>query len=163
MPNWCNNILRIRGTKKQREEFKAKYCELVKVDWRENEILMIDFNKVIPEPETIEDCPEKYLIRNKEDADRAHLAWDENNPRRWFNWYKFRRDKWFCKWPGDPYDSTESKTMLRLDFDTPWGPPLGIIAKLIKDHPELKISGRFDEPNMDLHGSYTYKNYEKYL
>lgn len=163
MPNWCSNILVIRGTKQQRENFKNKYCELVKVGWNDKEVLSISFNKVIPEPTSIEECPEEYILRTKEDARREHLEWDENNPRKWFNWYKFHCNKWGCKWDCDPSNAEETDTALKLHFATPWGPPYGIIVKFIEDNSGLKISGRFDEPNMDLHGSYTYKNYQKYF
>ena len=161
MPNWCNNVMIIRGNKKQREEFKDKYCRLVKSEWEDKDILTLDFNKVIPQPKTIEECPEKYIIHNEEEARKEFLSWDENNERRWFNWYKFNCNEWGCKWNSSACDSIETKTTLRLIFDTPWGPPYNIIGKLIQNHPELKISGRYTEEGMEIYGSYNYKNYQE--
>lgn len=159
MPNWCHNKIIIRGSKKQREEFKEKYCELVNIPYHDEKIWSLDFNKVIPEPKTIKECPKKYLIRNAEEAEKRHLEYDESNERKWFDWYQYHCDNWGCKWEGDPDNSEECESSLTIKFYTPWGPPYKIISKLIKDNPELKITGRFDEPNMDLHMSFSYKTW----
>lgn len=159
MPNWCENKILIRGTKQQRKEFKAKYCKLVKVDWRDKEIWALDFNKVIPQPKSIEECPEEFIIHNEEEARKEFLNYDENNERRWFNWYRWACHNWGTKWNASPYDSRETDVCLTLWFDTPWSPPDPIISKLILDNYDLKITGRYDEPNMDIHGWYTYKDW----
>lgn len=158
MPNWCTNKLIIRGTQKQREEFKTKYCELVEVSWSDEKIWVLDLNKVIPEPRTIEECPKEYVIHNKEEAEQRHLGYDETYERKWFDWYRYHCDKWGCKWNAEPYDSKDKKTSFTIWFDTPWGPPYKVIAKLMRDNPKLKITGRCDEPNMDLHMKFNYED-----
>ena len=161
MPNLCMNTLVIRGTKQQRENFKKKYCEFVKKEYSDHEVLYLDFNKIIPEPETIDECPEEFILHNEKEARDLCLGWDENNPRKWFNWYKFHCNKWGCKWGADPYDYKETKTGLWLNFDTPWCPPIGIIRKLIIDNYDLKIKCSFDEPGMNIHGIISWDDFSE--
>lgn len=160
MPNWNENLLIIRGTKKQREEFKAKYCHIEHPEFSEHDILALSFDEIIPEPKTIDECPEKYIIHNKEEAVKKGLSWGENNERRWFNWYVWRNKHWGTKWDCVPVNSEETKTSLKLWFDTAWYPPVGIIERLIRDNYDLKISCIYNEPGMDIHGRISYLDFE---
>lgn len=161
MPNFCMNVLTVRGTKKQREEFKAKYCSLVKKEYSDREVLWLDFDKIIPQPKTINECPEKYILHNEEEARKDYLGWDESNPRKWFNWYRWRLNNWGTKWNCDPYDYKENKSGLWLCFDTAWTPPMNIIRRLIIDNYDLKIKCSFDEPGMDIHGCISYEDFDE--
>lgn len=161
MPNWCMNTLVVRGTKKQREEFKTKYCSLIKKEYSDHEVLSLDFDKIIPEPRTINECPEKYILHNKEEARKDCLGWDESDPRKWFNWYRWRLNNWGVKWNCDPYAHKETQTGLWLCFDTAWGPPIGVIRRLIIDNYNLKIKCSFDEPGMDIHGLISYEDFDE--
>ena len=160
MPNYCENLLIIRGSKKQREEFKKKYCEKVHLEYSNKDVISLIFENVIPEPKTIEECPEAYVIHNAEEARQHCLSWEENDERRWFNWYNWRRNYWQTKWEGLPVHSEETKTSLRLWFDTAWTPPIGVIRKLILDNYNLKIVCKFDEPGMDIHGKIMYSDFD---
>lgn len=160
MPNWNENYMIIRGSKEQREEFKKKYCSLVKNQWFDREILTLDFDKVIPQPKTREECPEEYIIHNETDAKKNHLSFDKKDPKNWFNWYKWRIDNWSTKWEANPIDSGETKTSLWIMFDTAWAPPENIIEKLIIDNYDLKITCRYNEPGMQLNGRYSYLDYD---
>ena len=123
-------------------------------------MLCLDFNKVIPEPETIDECPEKYIIHNKEEAAARFLGWDENDPKRWFDWYNWRISNWGTKWIGIPNASEETTKSLKLYFDTAWAPPSGVVERLILDNYNLKISCHYEEPGMGFSGTISYKQYE---
>ena len=57
MPNWCENTLSIKGTKEQIVDFNKRYLP--------NGIF--SFENIIPSPQTIEECPEDYILHNEEE------------------------------------------------------------------------------------------------
>lgn len=68
MPNYCENILIVKGDLP--EDFE------------------LDFNKIIPEPENKDECPLAYQHPD-------HL---ETGNKPWFDWYHWRIDHWNTKW-----------------------------------------------------------------
>lgn len=127
MPNDCQNKLIIKGTKEQLKKFLDTYIS-IKASGH-----YLDFNKIIPEPLTSEECDPQYVIAPNEDR-RLIFADD----RTWFDWYGWRLQYWNTKW--NSYENTiffASETELKIYFETAWDPCLPVITKLFELHPEL--------------------------
>ena len=87
MPNHVRTVIKISKLKKDDIDIVLNliatkledpdYPDEVKDDY------VIDFNKIIPEPTTIEECPEDCRVKS---AKEAHISEDEARP--WFNWYE---------------------------------------------------------------------------
>ena len=87
----------------------------------------LDFNLIIPEPVSKDECPEKYLLT----ADGKDYKGQDPNitkfeDRPWFNWYAWRRDNWGCKWNAD----TEEIAKNSVSFFTPDAPALPVLLHL---------------------------------
>lgn len=133
MPNWTQNIMVVRGTEIAVEYFLKKYIDSTGA---------FDFNKVIPEPKTKEECPEEYLI---EEGKEEHTS----SIKPWFDWYHWRCDHWGTKWnaactmitPKSLCTTTRAskrvhgKTWYEVEitYDTAWSPPMPVIEKLQKE------------------------------
>ena len=150
MPNYCNNVVEIRGPRKV---VKAL------VDHR------LDFMKIHPYPKDLDitagregpdDSPEQKALVAKEEANQERYGYK--------NWYDWCVNNWGTKWNagGDnqdlqiDYDEDEADTAIALfQFDTAWAPPLGVMQKLKDDHPELHIECRYSEPGVGFMGVWT--------
>ena len=147
MPNYCNNVVEIRGP---RRVVKAL------VDHR------LDFQKIHPMPKDLDitagregpdDSPEQKALVAKEKANLKKYGHK--------NWYDWCVAEWGTKWNagGDndammvDYDEDQADTAIALfQFDTAWAPALGVLERLKSDHPELWISCRYSEPGMGFYG-----------
>jgi hypothetical protein len=150
MPNYCNNVVEIRGPVAQ---VKAL------VDHK------LDFQKIHPYP------PELDITAGREGADDspeqiALVAAEESNLKKhgYKNWYDWCVNNWGTKWNagGDndamqvDYDEDVNDQGTALfQFDTAWAPPLGVLEKLMETHPELSIECRYHEPGVGFFGVWT--------
>jgi hypothetical protein len=150
MPNYCNNVVEIRGPVAQ---VKAL------VDHK------LDFQKIHPYP------PELDITAGREGADdspeqKALVAAEESNLKKYGykNWYDWCVNNWGTKWNagGDndammvDYDEDQGDQGTALfQFDTAWAPPLGVLEKLMDTHPELSIECRYHEPGVGFFGVWT--------
>ena len=150
MPNYCNNVVEIRGPQAQ---VKAL------VDHR------LDFQKIHPYP------PELDIVAGRSGADDspeqiALVAAEESNLKKYGykNWYDWCVNNWGTKWNagGDndamqvDYDEDQGDQGIALfQFDTAWAPPLGVLEKLMDTHPELSIECRYHEPGVGFMGVWT--------
>ena len=150
MPNYCNNVVEIRGPQAQ---VKAL------VDHR------LDFQKIHPYP------PELDIVAGRSGADDspeqiALVAAEESNLKKYGykNWYDWCVNNWGTKWNagGDndamqvDYDEDQGDQGIALfQFDTAWAPALGVLQKLMDDHPELSIECRYHEPGVGFMGVWT--------
>lgn len=141
MPNWTQNIMIVRGTKTALDYFLKKY-----IDSTGN----FDFEKVIPEPKTEDECPEKYIVKEVE----GHIS---SSYKPWFNWYDWRVDNWGTKWNSSstmvsPVTlCTVTRTSKRankkswyeveINYDTAWAPPDGVISALQDEFHDAMING----------------------
>ena len=150
MPNWCNNVVEIRGPQKV---VKAL------VDHR------LDFQKIHPCHPDLDimagsyggvDNPEQRALEAKEQANLAKHGHK--------NWYDWCVDNWGTKWNaggednGDmqvDFDADGDDSIALFQFDTAWAPPLGVMQKLRDDHPELSIECRYSEPGCGFLGVWT--------
>lgn len=91
----------------------------------------IDFNKIIPEPKSKDDCPSEFLAEN---SDMSHIMPSENKP--WYNWYAWRCAKWGtgCNADTDTDDISTDDTLVTFDTkDSTAFPIVAAISKQLKD------------------------------
>ena len=130
MPNHILNQLNISGNEKQilklREQIKGddnnEKCE-------DDDILLIDFEKIIPMPETEKD-----------------------------NWYNWRLENWGTKWNAYHFVDEPSDHGF-IQFDTAWSTPKPIIKKLSELYPTLTFYVEYADEDLGSNcGTYQYKN-----
>lgn len=129
MPNWCDNLLSITGTKKDRDALRkfVKSCDSE-----------FSCNKIVPEPpEVVESA--------KNDDSITPL------------WYEWRHEHWGVKWDVNNVEVGETEDALIYSFDTPWGPPSAAIHKLSVIFPNVVIDHYFSEPGEGFSGNDIYK------
>jgi len=150
MPNYCNNVVEIRGP--------VKVVKAL-VDHK------LDFMKIYPYP------PELDIVAGRSGADdspeqKALVAAEESNLKKYGykNWYDWCVSEWGTKWNagGDndammvDYDEdVDNQGTALFQFDTAWAPALGVLQKLMDDHPELSIECRYYEPGVGFMGVWT--------
>lgn len=136
MPAWCETTLKIKGE----SEYIYNFCKKHIVDDR------FDFNTIIPEPETEEECPIKYNLNKRPDD----TVGPSSSGKDWFNWYKWRNHMWGCKWnsrglSGENIPDLEkdinqySETYCEIKFLTPWSSPSPILDKILQMETDLEI------------------------
>lgn len=130
MPNWTYNTINVRASNKQAlTKFIKKY--FIK---DENNELHFDFNKVVPQPSTKEECPQDFICDCKEE----HI--EDTKGGNWFNWYKWNNYHWGTKWNAcDTYITYQDDTELEFDFATAWCSPQPIFKLLKKQNPSLRL------------------------
>lgn len=129
MPNWVYNTLYMEGIGKADLYSKRVFDE--------KEEVYFDFNKLIPEPKTEEECREKY------DGDRFIDKVDENGESsnhlmhtetdKWFNWYEWHWAYWGTKWNAVDTVIEDDDT---VRFSTAWGAPEPIFRAISRMFPE---------------------------
>jgi hypothetical protein len=148
MPNWCNNIVEVRGPRKIVKEL---------VDHK------FDFQKIYPCPEDLnitagregaDDSPEQIALVAKEKANLKKYGYA--------NWYDWSVSNWGTKWNAGGVDREEMMVDYDEDvddtgiaiftFDSAWAPPIGVFRKLKEIHPDLFIEGRYSEPGVGFFG-----------
>ena len=116
MPNWCYNTLAISGEPKQLNKF-VKELEVTESEESDlSEASKFSFDKVIPQPDNLND-----------------------------NWYEWRIGNWGTKWNADVqyenFDQWESGD-ISIDFNTAWSAPMPILKKLVEMYPKLTFNWR---------------------
>lgn len=142
MPSWVYNVLTVYGENSFEGNRRV-------VEFLRNHIVdeYFDFNTVIPEPVTIDECPDEYnfLIVNTDKMDTYDTI-----GKSWFNWYDWRIDNWGTKWNSSgrqffdfedilDEDVTGIDNKVHIVFESAWSCPIPIVKKLIEDYPDLKI------------------------
>ena len=119
MPNWTTNFVTMKGISKEKKLFTDNN---------------FDFNKIVPEPKTKEECIAKYGEKYIDNGDK-HLQHDEDNE--WFDWYSWHCDFWGTKWNACETDIEDDDC---VSFWTAWAEPDEIWVALSKMYPDRKIS-----------------------
>ena len=129
MPNHVRTVIKISKLKKDDIDIVLNliatkledpdYPDEVKDDY------VIDFNKIIPEPTTIEECPEECRVKS---AKEAHISEDEARP--WFNWYEWHCTYWGTKWGAYDGYTIIGKSFIQFVFSTAWSLAYPVIQKL---------------------------------
>ena len=137
MPNWTNCELKMKN--------------ICKEDLFDND-RNFDFNKIIPQPRTVEECPSEYVIPETE---RKNSGIEILVDKPWFHWYSWRWDNWGTKWGAcDTYKVDENT----ISFSTAWCPPLKVIEKLSEKFPDRKIEFLFVNEDYDGEHTLIFKN-----
>lgn len=122
MPNWCNNTVNIWGEPLDIKKFKKKAFKTDK-DGCE----MFKFNNLLPRPKKEEE-----------------------------NWYNWNNKNWGTKWDvnfdNDYVHDISNDDSIEIEFDTAWGPPVGVFNHIKSKFPNLQISWYYHEPGMELSG-----------
>ena len=150
MPNYCNNVVEIRGP-----------VQVVKalVDHR------LDFMKIYPYPKDLD------IVAGRSGADDSPeqiqlVAAEESNLKKYGykNWYDWCVSEWGTKWNAGGSDNADMQidfdedgddSIALFQFDTAWAPALGVLEKLRDDHPELSVECRYHEPGVGFMGVWT--------
>lgn len=165
MPNWCENTLKIQG----KSDDIYNFCKRHIVDGR------FDFNTIIPEPESEEECSDSFNLNKNP---KPYIG-PNSDGKLWFNWYDWRKWRWGCKWNSsalsaknipeanqgiDEYDENTCE----ITFSTPWGPPRYILDEILWRYDEklkIKMYLRFEGyDEYDFYGetdAYGVKSYER--
>lgn len=122
MPNHIKNVLTFKHLK---EDEKKMLLNAIANKMEDDSLYAISFNKIIPEPETKEECPKECII---ESARRAGISEDERRP--WFNWYDWHCAFWGTKWGAYDCYTEISEDSITFVFSTAWSYPSPIIEKL---------------------------------
>lgn len=172
MPNHCENILTISGKQEEIERCRT----FIK---GEEEDQFIDFNKIIPMPKELVGTrsPMKIIPKKEYDKQEARIAESKltdieksfgvsrcltkklsNEYTAKFgadNWYDWSVMNWGTKW--NAYSQNELAPN-QIQFDTAWGSPEPLIAKLSTLFPELTFEVEYDIEGGNGNGSYEFIN-----
>jgi len=116
MPNVVRNVVKVKGL----SELKGIFYQ--------PKSRTIDFNTIIPEPKTPNDCHEKYILGDDKKC-REGIGLQEQDGKPWFNWYDWHMDNWGCKWNVMDGSRPDPDTVI---FETANTCPYPIIAKISK-------------------------------
>ena len=95
-------------------------------DGSERPYFYFDFNNIVPEPKTEEECPDCYNLNIAPD-DSIQI----NPDKPWFNWYEWKYDVWGTKWNGFECKIINDNA---IKFETAWSPAYGVMEELSKTH-----------------------------
>ncbi len=138
MPNWCDNTISIKGPATKMSPMYTK----LKEDGDEGLLSILH-----PQPKNIF----KGDLGEKE---RQQCAKD-GIP----NWYDWNSSNWGTKWDvceGDwEYeDAGDGEAILTGNFQSAWGPPLGVYEHCDEAHPDLYIEAMYYEPGCAFAGKW---------
>lgn len=123
MPNVTINILKMKDIGKK--DWFVSGVETFR-DGSERPYFYFDFNNIIPEPETEEECPDRYNLNITPD-DSIQIRTDKP----WFNWYEWKYDTWGTKWNGFECKIINDDA---IKFETAWSPADGVMQELSKTY-----------------------------
>ena len=128
MPNWCHNRLRIAVSNP--DERDAILAAMRDIHKESGEMTPFSFQKIVPMPESEKD-----------------------------NWYEWRIRNWGCKWDLVPSEIHWYYTnrSIWFEFETPWSPPLEVVAALSKRFPTNYMRIDFEEKGMAMSGNVMYQ------
>lgn len=145
MPNWCDNELYIKGPKAQVEDFLERVSTHDDEESKD-EGSSFDFNKIVPYPEEyrlMDDAASKW------EEEHRDIPWDERPPRPQDGYnlggYEWCKDKWGTKWNASGVTLSRSRAGAKIKFETPWSPPVPVIAAASELFPDLEFTLKFWE------------------
>ena len=149
MPNWCHNRVTAYGDEDKIEEVKKIFESKT------------PFNDIFPQPDwknTPNENGELPKLEQHKHPKTGEVIWetynfpDGTNDDRWYSWCV---DNWDTKWEASEVElDYEDSEILRVEFNTAWSPPEGVMRKLREKFPDVSFSCFFDEPGMEAAGYY---------
>jgi hypothetical protein len=141
MPNHVTNVISFSGD-------KSRISVMLKeIQNNEHGIGSVDFEKIIPMPDTVYNG--SLGIRERE-------LYGENN------WYDWRIGNWGTKW--NSYGYTENTTFQdgKIKFLTAWSAPHPILQKLSEMYPDVKMEHEWADEDIGMNcGRYVYYDGER--
>lgn len=158
MPNHVRSVIKINKLKKDDIDLILKLVATCSRSPEKPEgEYFIDFDKIIPEPRTIDECPEDCVVAS---AKEAGIEEDEDRP--WFNWYKWHNLYWGTKWGAYDAYTIIGKSYVQFVFSTAWNIPMPILRKLALLG--YNIEGKYaDEDYGHNCGTYSYSNEQDWI
>lgn len=164
MPNWCENHLVIAGKEEELDKLIEKLKQ-VPSHIPENEINMNEgyciFENLYPTPTDllIGDAPMRHNETQKSNVEK------HGHP----DWYSWRIDHWGTKWTETGLSIAQEKHVSKrtgiasigFNFDTAWGPALGLFQKAAEDYPNIMFCLYYQEPGMGFCGRNVWINGEE--
>lgn len=158
MPNWCENRITLKGSA---ATLNSIYSDLTLGGTPPNDLpdpcSLLSF--YVPLPKVLEGSSSPFhlpfsttQIRATSDPAQAHQMRLANRRARYHrarriaqtghaDWYEWAIANWSVKWPDDIYHVLRTPKTIRLRSVTPWGPPVGGLAKISS---ELSLSISLD-------------------
>jgi hypothetical protein len=148
MPNWCNNILIIRGSHLELKKFyfdnKSDNYDINIDNYEQDNESCLSLNKSVPMPENIF---------------KGNLGINERKKHGSNNWYDWSIQYWGTKWDIRDCDIYNSKnifnteyTELKYRFLTAWSPPLQWFEKIIYKYKNINFELEYIEEAMEFAG-----------
>ena len=178
MPNWCMNNLNVSGSPDEVKRFRLKAKGAVQNynDYRGNEWEAFDdirlraltqsppelgdpsdlsFHRLYPVPNEVMSLPYDSGQRNKI-LTKLGMSTEGLSGYNWENAY------WGVKWGARSVHAHEDEDgrSIHYSFDTAWGPPMGLMEKIVKDFPELSFTLGYEEPGMAFAGKISWQDGE---
>ena len=151
MPNWCRNRITVYGN-----EQTDKIKEVEKIFESKT-----PFNDIFPQPDwknTPNEKGELPVLEQHKHPETGKIVWetynfpDGKNDDRWYDW---RLQHWDTKWEASEVEiELDDSEILRVEFDTAWSPPEGVMEKLREKFPDVSFQCFYDEPGMGVAGYY---------
>lgn len=141
MPNWVKNLIDCEGT-----SLKEMYVK------REDGVVEMDFNKVIPMPKELEENTWQYPdTRTSEQIKELEKKYGASD------WYHWRVKNWGTKWNGgEVFDMSDN----HAEIDTAWNCPEPVIKAISEQFNAYIHCSYADEDLGSNCGEFSYRNGE---
>lgn len=155
MPNWCQNILLVKGNPDDVQSL---------LDTVEDGETKLSLNKIVTCPEEL-----KSVSAPQRDPEQSEILVAKYGAKDWYDWSV---KNWGTKWdvtatiysdsceriPGYSTVKQPTDRIVKFEFDSAWSPPVGAISTLAKQFPKLDLYLTYDESGCDFSG---YNMYSK--
>jgi|SRR3972149_1450363 len=133
MPNWCENTLKVTGSREALDEFKKRAASRHRDGNGHNRRVALSFNRFVRMPRKL-----------------RYTTSPQDTP----NWYDWSLLNWGTKWDLADVRLSRKKdgTELLYEFDTAWSPPTQWLESVVKKYPSLTFELNFEEPGMGFAG-----------
>lgn len=129
MPNHVINVLKFKNLKPKDVDTIINLIATPIHEGTTKPSYAIDFDKIIPEPRTAEECDPIYVFSD-EQIESGHTGVQCTDDRNWFNWYEWRVDNWGTKWGAYDCYSEQGKSYITFVFNTAWSIAYPVMQKL---------------------------------
>ena len=142
MPNWCMNVLEVRGEENKVKEFAEKFEK-------------DGISAFYPTPKELEDVTAPAKTHEPKKAEENIKKYG------YADWYDWRVANWGTKWDVcELYLLSRKEGEATFRFDTAWAPPGRAFEKIASMYPELRFELEFEEPGMGFFGRIVYEDGE---
>ena len=146
MPNWCSNIVYVKGTGEAKEKIEEIFSKEE------------PFAEIKPEP-NYDEVAVPWGLAKVLSAKRNEVELEEPEPGRKNAWRDWRIANWGTKWePSDLGIDLDDEGNLTLVFDTAWTPPAKLLEELSKVEGVEEVISHFYEPGADFIGIEFYED-----